>query len=361
MFLYLLYFTIAIPIALSVLLYCYQCDLLYAAGFPTGSRLVVATPGQYGLPDKEEVLMTKDGVRLRCYVLLQRGDDVAIQSPTVLCFHSHTGNMGHRLPIAQVLFKKLGYNVVMLSYRGYGLSEGKPSEKGLLIDAETALDYILHHPVLRHTRLVAYGQSLGGAVAINLVSKNEDKFVALVVENTFLSVPLLIPHIFPALRHLVYLCHQTWRSYKSIRYIRHIPILFLSSMKDELVPPQHMAKLFKISRTTGMKVWRDFENGTHNDTCMQKGYFEAIAEFICDNKKIYRLSLSFSSSLSSLNIFIIYLLFIPYYCHLKETVIAMSHSTVDSLLILTRRKSREVTIGHNRLPFLSPLCFSICI
>ncbi|KAI8385021.1 Alpha/Beta hydrolase protein [Radiomyces spectabilis] len=171
----------------------------------------------------------------------------------------------------------------MLSYRGYGLSEGRPTEKGLQMDAQAVLDYIQRHPILRHTRLIAYGQSLGGAVAISLVSRNEDKFHALIIENTFLSVPILIPYILPALRHLVYLCHQTWRSYKWIRFIRHIPILFLSSLKDELVPPAHMAKLYKIAQTTGVKVWRDFENGTHNDTCMQEGYFESIAEFVRSN------------------------------------------------------------------------------
>lgn len=50
----------------------------------------VARPSQYGLPDKEEILVTKDGVRIRCYVLIQRGDDVAIQSPTLLCLHVRT-------------------------------------------------------------------------------------------------------------------------------------------------------------------------------------------------------------------------------------------------------------------------------
>ncbi|CAO3649695.1 unnamed protein product [Cunninghamella echinulata] len=211
--------------------------------------------------------------------MIQRGEEVAIQSPTILWFHSHTGNMGHRLPIAQVFYKKFGYNVMMLSYRGYGLSEGKPNEKGINVDAQTALEYILKHPILRHTKLVAFGQSLGGAVALNLVSKNEDKFEALIIENTFLSMPLLIPHALPALRHLVYLCHQNWRSYKAIQNIHHIPILFLSSLKDELVPPSHMAKLYEISQTMGEKVWCEFENGTHNDTCMQQGYFGAIAEF----------------------------------------------------------------------------------
>lgn len=80
---------------------------------------------------------------------------------------------------------------------------------------------------------------------------------------------MLVPHIFPALRHLVYLVHQTWKSYKTIKYVHHVPILFLSSLKDELVPPGHMAKLYNICQTSGVKVWRDFENGTHNDTCMQ--------------------------------------------------------------------------------------------
>ncbi|KAG1244583.1 hypothetical protein G6F68_015393 [Rhizopus microsporus] len=117
--------------------------------------------------------------------MIQRGEEVAIQSPTVVCFHAHTGNMGHRLPIAQVFYKKLGYNVVMLSY---GLSEGKPTEKGLKIDAQTVLAYIKQHPILKHTKLIAYGQSLGGSVAISLVSRNEEQFDALIIENTFLSV-----------------------------------------------------------------------------------------------------------------------------------------------------------------------------
>ncbi|KAG1123262.1 hypothetical protein G6F42_010715 [Rhizopus arrhizus] len=261
--LYLLYFAIAVTVALSLLLYTYQCELLYAAGFPTGSRTVVARPSQFGLPDKEVILVTKDGYKIRSYVMIQRGEEVAIQSPTVVCFHAHTGNMGHRLPIAQVFYKKLGYNVVMLSYRGYGLSEGRPTEKGHKIDAQTMLEYIKQHPILKHTKLIAYGQSLGGSVAISLVSRNEDKFDALIIENTFLSV--------------------TWRSYKTIKYVHHVPILFLSSLKDELVPPGHMAKLYNISQTSGVKVWRDFENGTHNDTCMQSGFFESIAEFVRDN------------------------------------------------------------------------------
>ncbi|ORX50941.1 alpha/beta-hydrolase [Hesseltinella vesiculosa] len=279
--LYILYFLIVTTIAVSLLLYIYQCDILYASSFPKGSRTKVTRPSEYGLPDNEEVLITKDGIKLRCYVLIQPNEAEALRAPTILSFHANAGNMGHRLAIAQVLYQKLGCNVVTLSYRGYGLSEGKANEKGLQIDAQTVVDYIKDHPILRYTQLIAHGQSLGGAVAAYIVSKNEDDFDGLVLENTFLSVPLLIPHVFPALRHLVYLCNQKWRTYKSVSTIHRVPILFLSSLQDELVPPSHMAKLYEVAST--MKVWKVFGQGTHNDACLQSDYFETIEEFIRDH------------------------------------------------------------------------------
>jgi len=61
----------------------------------------------------------------------------------------------------------------MLSYRGYGLSTGEPSEPGLRVDAQTVLDWIRKHPILSHTPVVAYGQSIGGAVAIDLAAHNK--------------------------------------------------------------------------------------------------------------------------------------------------------------------------------------------
>lgn len=76
----------------------------------------------------------------------------------------------------------------MLSYRGYGKSEGTPNEKGLRIDAQTMLDFVREHDILKDTPLIAYGQSIGGAVAIDLVSRNEDSFSGLMIENTFLSL-----------------------------------------------------------------------------------------------------------------------------------------------------------------------------
>lgn len=83
----------------------------------------------------------------------------------------------------------------MLEYRGYGLSTGVPDENGLKIDAQTALDHIRQRGETADSRVIVYGQSLGGAVAINLVAANEDKgdIAGLILENTFLSIRKLIP------------------------------------------------------------------------------------------------------------------------------------------------------------------------
>jgi abhydrolase domain-containing protein 13 len=91
------------------------------------------------------------------------------------------------LPLAKVFYQRFGCNVVMLSYRGYGLSTGSPSEIGIRIDAQTALDYIKEHPILSQTTLVGYGQSLGGAVAVDVCQRNPKHVHALILENTWVA------------------------------------------------------------------------------------------------------------------------------------------------------------------------------
>jgi abhydrolase domain-containing protein 13 len=79
---------------------------------------------------------------------------------------------------------------------------------------------------------------------------------------------------------LAFLCHQIWPSEKSIQQIVNVPILFLSGLRDELVPPSHMRQLYELSQTRTTKQWKDFSNGTHNDTFTQFGYYDTIEDFI---------------------------------------------------------------------------------
>lgn len=118
----------------------------------------------------------------------------------------------------------------------YGHSTGRPSEKGLMIDAQTALNHLLTNPSTAGTSIFIYGQSLGGALAIQLVAKNQDKVAGLILENTFRSIRTLIPTVFPPARYLARLCHQIWPSEATLPAIKGVPVLFLSGLKDELVP-----------------------------------------------------------------------------------------------------------------------------
>ncbi|KAI0644041.1 alpha/beta-hydrolase [Trametes meyenii] len=303
------------------LLFFGQRYLLYPSGFPSGSRTEVPVPTDFSIPYQDLPLVTPDKVTLRCYLLTQRkelpfddaksiessetetDEEFASRRPTIIMFHGNGGNVGHRIPLAKVFYVAMRCNVLMLSYRGYGHSNGHPSEKGIRIDAQCALDYVLAHPYLSKTPVVLYGQSLGGAVAIDLASRNPHIIRGLVVENTFTSIPRLVPTAVPILGPFTFLCHQKWDSASKIPLIpAETPILLLSGERDQVIPEEHMADLWYLvkrrkprARPTGQdqdeglprsgarlsRVYQ-FHNGTHNDTCVQRGYWEAVSEFIED-------------------------------------------------------------------------------
>ncbi|KZT21886.1 alpha/beta-hydrolase [Neolentinus lepideus HHB14362 ss-1] len=301
------------------LLYYGQNFLIYPSAYPPGSRTEVPVPSDFGLPYEDLRLTTSDNVKIQCYLLVQKRDlsppatlvpgemdfpedEFPATRPTIMMFHGNGGNMGHRVPLAKVFYIKMRCNVMMVSYRGYGRSEGSPSEKGLQQDAQTALDYLTSHPVLSRAPVILYGQSIGGAVSIDLASRNLDTVKALILENTFLSIPKLIPQALPILSPFSFLCHQKWESYVKLSKIpASTPMLMLSGKMDEVVPPKHMESLWKIAEKRGQQATEElktedvreeresgagknrfvlFEKGHHNDTCVQPGYWTAVSEFV---------------------------------------------------------------------------------
>jgi pimeloyl-ACP methyl ester carboxylesterase len=170
-------------------------DVIYPRNIPANARTEVPKPPQFHIQDYEELsLRTPDEVNLHTYLIRPSNTQFA-RHVTILMFHGNAGNIGHRLPIAKILAEDLHCNVLFVEYRGYGFSSGEPNEKGLMIDAQTGLDYIRGRKELSKTKIVIYGQSLGGAVAIGLVGKNQDAgdIAGLVLENTFMSIRTLIP------------------------------------------------------------------------------------------------------------------------------------------------------------------------
>ncbi|KAF2737857.1 BEM46 family protein-like protein [Polyplosphaeria fusca] len=272
-----------IAAVLSGVLYFKQNEIIYPRNFPPDARTNVPRPSAFGMSDYEDLMIpTPDGESLSAFYL--RANKQLARNVTILMFHGNAGNIGYRIPIAKILVEDFGCNVFMLQYRGYGLSSGTPNEKGLMIDAQTGLDYIRQRPELRGTRIVIYGQSIGGAVTIGLAARNFNRkdIAGIILENTFTSMRKLIPSAFPPARYLATLCHQIWPSEDSLPQITDVPILFLSGLKDEIIPASHMAQLYKICRSEP-KVWKEFPNGSHNDTVMEKAYFESIEEFISEH------------------------------------------------------------------------------
>lgn len=201
----------------------------------------------------------------------------------------NAGNIGHTLPLVELLHNKMGYNVVTFSYRGYGLSTGKPSEKGIKMDAQAVLRYLTDHPVIKSTKLILYGRSLGGAVAIYMATLPEASgFVTgIILENTFLSIVKLIPAVIPFLKPFSFMCNQRWESEKIIGKIpSSVNLLILSGSKDELVPPSHPETLYLLSNSK-KKYIHKFPNGTHNDTVLQPNYWTYFNMFCmkCEPKE----------------------------------------------------------------------------
>lgn len=261
--------------------------LIYPSHVPANARNDIPSPKQFGLTDFEElVIPTEDGEKLAAfYIRGPRGTgdtrDSRHSRTTVIMFHGNAGNIGHRLPIARMLRHLVGCNIFMLEYRGYGGSTGEAGESGLNIDATTALEYLRNRAETSTHKFIVYGQSLGGAVAIRLVADNQQQgdVVGLILENTFLSMRKLIPQILPPARYVSLLCHQVWPSDTVIPTITKIPILFLSGLKDEIVPPAHMRQLYDLSAAPN-KIWKPLPLGDHNASVLEEGYFEAIADFV---------------------------------------------------------------------------------
>lgn len=286
-------------------LYVGQTYMIYPSFVPPGSRESVATPLDYHIPYDDLELVAADGVKVKAYLMKQRkedrydsraldnlevaarekqtDDEYAKTRPTVLFFHANAGNVGHRIPYARIFYSRMRCNVIMLSYRGYGLSEGKPSEKGIRMDAQATLNYVLSHPVLKSTKLIYYGQSIGGAVAIDLASRNPSNVHALILENTFLSIPLVAKQVMPYVTPFLFLCTERWRSDRAIKLVpSSTHILLLSGLEDELVPPSHMKSLWNTVTQGGKerRAWAEFEFGNHNNTCLQPGYWQRVMEFV---------------------------------------------------------------------------------
>ena len=241
---------------------------------------LLPSPSSEAIPYEEHFLRTKDGARIHTWLMLQ-DEDHQSSAPTLIYFHGNAGNMGFRLPNAVKMYARSRLNVLMMDYRGYGDSEGVPSEEGLNIDAETVLDFACSHPRLRDSPIILFGRSLGGAVSVSLAHKHPSRVHGLVLENTFLSISAMVDILMRWLSPVKeYVLKIRWDSDAKIQTLEH-PILFISGDSDQLVPPFHMKMLFEKAVRSKHLDFFSVAGGTHNDTWEVAGleYYHRLSAF----------------------------------------------------------------------------------
>lgn len=219
-------------------------------------------------------------------VLLLLPEELRKTRPTVLYFHGNAGSIGHRIFGGDVfhLYKNCLVNVLIFDYRGYGMSTGVPNEWGLKQDAESVLTWLRQRgDVIDTSKIVLFGRSLGGALAINLASKKShvDDVCAVVVENTFTDIRGMCGELISKdLAEYVPdpLIRSKFGSSKDMEYVQQ-PIMFISGQQDTLVPPSMMEQLYETCNSP-IKVMKRHRLGNHNNTWVCKGYHNAIANFL---------------------------------------------------------------------------------
>ncbi|MGH8443203.1 MAG: alpha/beta hydrolase [Nevskiaceae bacterium] len=258
--------TVALAYAgLCAVMFLLQDRMLFLPSIP--GREIAETPAALGLPFEEITLTAEDGVRLHGWWV-----PAPDARRTLVHFHGNAGNISHRLELLQI-FHGLGLNVLMFDYRGYGRSEGAPTEAGMYLDAEAAWSHLLARGV-RPADIVLHGQSMGGAVAAHLAAQREP--AALVLESAFTSAPDVAADIYWWLpvRLLARLRLDTRAALAQVRS----PVLVIHSRDDEIIPFAHGQALhaaapgrktlveirgdhngaFWISREAYTRAWREF-------------------------------------------------------------------------------------------------------
>jgi fermentation-respiration switch protein FrsA (DUF1100 family) len=237
--------------------------------FPDRTHL--RTPASIGLPFEDVWITTADGVKLHAWWIPGEGPN------TVLLFHGNAGNISFRLGEIAVLTSRLNVSVLLLDYRGYGLSKGHPSERGTRLDAAAAAGYLLDVRGIDRRNLIYFGRSLGGAVATRLAV--EQTPAALVLESPLPSVMRMTTASYPWLARMINPLFLTrYDTLGSLQLVR-APVFVAHGDQDETIPFELGREVFEAARDP--KVWYPVAGAGHNDMIVSGGpaYFEALNSF----------------------------------------------------------------------------------
>ncbi|MBI2822936.1 MAG: alpha/beta hydrolase [Acidobacteria bacterium] len=220
-----------------------------------------------------------DGVRLHGWFCEARQGPGGPPDPhtdpmVLLWFHGNAGNVTHRYEMIVALLQ-LPVRVFIIDYRGYGKSEGSPSEQGLYRDGRAAWDYLTAARAVAPEQIILFGKSLGAAVAVDLATKVQP--AGLIVQSGFTSVPDMAAALLPFIPRFV--LRTKMNSLEKIHDVR-CPKLFIHSPADEVVPYRLGRRLFAAASEP--KEFYEVAGAPHNETYQVGGreYLDALQKFV---------------------------------------------------------------------------------
>ena len=232
-------------------------------------REVSSTPAELGLDFESVAFTTADGLKLTGWYIPAPDSNF-----TVLFCHGNGGNIMHRLDSIDI-FYNLRLNCFIFDYRGYGQSEGRPTEQGTYLDADAAYKWLTEQKKVKPDNIIIFGRSLGGCIAANLARTAHAK--ALVVESTFTSYVDMGRKFYPYLPVRLFARF----SYDAGDYISdvHCPVMIIHSTNDDIVPFELGRQLYETANEPKQFV-EIF--GSHNDGFILSGdtYTRAWAEWL---------------------------------------------------------------------------------
>jgi fermentation-respiration switch protein FrsA (DUF1100 family) len=229
---------------------------------------IVVNPGFINFEFENVYVETADNIKLNGWFI--PADNAQY---TILFFHGNGGNIADRLDKIMI-FHEMGLNMFIIDYRGYGRSEGRPSEKGLYLDAGASYYYLIKERGIEPEQIILYGESLGGAVAINLASKVS--VGAVISEGLFGSMRDAGRKLYPVLS--LFVISNKFNSLALVKEIT-VPKLFIHSKTDEIIPFSLGKKLYDAAIEPKQMV--ELEGG-HNDAFLEskEKYVSEIKKFI---------------------------------------------------------------------------------
>jgi hypothetical protein len=239
--------------------------------FPT--REVAYTPESVGLTYEDVYFYTGGGQQLNGWFVPGTG----CSDLTWLWFHGNGGNIGHRVEEIGQIQQRLGVNLFIFDYQGYGKSEGRPSEQATYVDARAALRYLYSRSDVDRKQIVYFGRSLGAAVSVELAVEHPPMGIVLVAP--FASLGEMAKAAYSWIPFASWLARNRYNSLARINQVA-VPSIIIHGEQDEIVPVSQGQKLYRAANQP--KRFLALPAAGHNDTYTAGGglYWEGLTEFL---------------------------------------------------------------------------------